>query len=76
MFCWATCEPATSHGSPYGLRLGVRVNLTQESGAQVVDRFGQLDAIGAEQVIVGLARVHAEGALDKVPDLVAQMNTL
>jgi hypothetical protein len=53
-----------------------RVNLAQESVEQVVDRFGQLDAIGTEHVIVGLAGVHEDGAFEKVPDLAAQVNAL
>ena len=53
-----------------------RVNLAQESVDQVVERFGQLRAIGTEHVIVGLAGVHKEGAFEKVPDLVAQLNAM
>ena len=53
-----------------------RVNLAQESVEQVVDRFGQLGAIGTEHVIIGLAGVDREGAFEKVSDLVAQMNAL
>jgi hypothetical protein len=53
-----------------------RVNLAEESVEQVVDRFGQLGAIGTEHVIVGLAGVHEEGAFEKVPGLVAQVNAL
>jgi len=53
-----------------------RVNLTEESVDEVVERFGQLGAIGTEHVIVGLAGVHEEGAFEKVPDLVAQVSAL
>jgi F420-dependent oxidoreductase-like protein len=53
-----------------------RVNLAEESVEQVVDRFGRLGAIGTEHVIVGLAGVHEQGAFEKVPDLVAQLNAL
>jgi len=53
-----------------------RVNLAQESVDEVVERFGQLRAIGSEHVILGLAGVHEEGAFEKVPDPVAQVNAL
>jgi hypothetical protein len=53
-----------------------RVNLAQESVDQVVDRFGKLGAIGTGHIIVGLAGVHAEGAFERIPDLVAQANAL
>jgi len=52
------------------------VNLAQESVDQVVDRFAQLNAIGTEHVIIGLAAVYEEGAFEKVPDLVARVNAL
>ena len=42
----------------------------------VVERFGQLGAIGTEHVIVGLSGVHEDGAFEKVPDLVAQLNAM
>src|SRR5450755_3947949 len=53
-----------------------RVNLAEESVGQVVERFGQLGAIGTDHVILGLAGVHEEGAFEKVPDLVAQLNAI
>jgi len=53
-----------------------RVNLAQESVEQVVDRFGQLGNVGTEHVIIGLTGVHEEGAFEKVPDLVSQVNAL
>ena len=53
-----------------------RVSLALESVDEVVERFGQLGAVGTEHVIVGLAGVHEEGAFEKVPDLVAQVNVL
>jgi F420-dependent oxidoreductase-like protein len=53
-----------------------RVNLAQESIDQLVERFGQLGAIGTEHVIIGLAGVQAEGAFEKMPDLVAAVNAL
>ncbi|HYN30405.1 MAG TPA: hypothetical protein VES95_11150 [Dermatophilaceae bacterium] len=42
----------------------------------VVDRFGQLHAIGTQHVIIGLVGVDKEGAFERVPDLVAQLNAL
>jgi len=53
-----------------------RVNLAEESIDEVVERFGRLGAIGTQHVILGLAGVHEEGAFEKVPDLVAEVNAL
>lgn len=53
-----------------------RVNLQQESVEQVVDRFGALGAVGAQHVIVGLVGADKDGAFEKMPDLVAQVNAL
>jgi len=50
-----------------------RVDLGAESVDQVVDRLGQLGAIGTDHVLLSLARVHEEGAFEHVPDLVAQV---
>jgi hypothetical protein len=35
-----------------------------------------LGAVGTEHVIIGLVGVDKEGAFDKMPDLVAQVNAL
>jgi len=53
-----------------------RVDLAAESVDQVVERLGGLAAIGTDHVIVGVARVHEQGALDPVPELVRQAESL
>jgi len=53
-----------------------RVDLSAESVDQVVERLGGLAAIGTDHVILGVARVHERGALDPVPELVRQAESL
>ena len=53
-----------------------QVDLAAESVDQVVERLGSLAAIGTDHVILGVARVHERGALDPVPELVRQAESL